>query len=378
MKKVLLTFLLAIGFFLFSNEDPAPKNKPVTVKVLLTKLTDEALLEVRGRYFLYNPRNDSWIANGTKSKRARIATSENGLFWGEEMPNTFELRIVPAQINSAILVNGIQYNGCIEVYSIGGTLNVVNEVDAESYLKSILAPQFETAPSKEVLDAVVITERTNLYHLIQKDPYASWQIEGEKVGYKGQALAKHNRWAQESIERTRELVLHYNDQPFAATWSHNNAGKSVSYPSIFRIKETVPEGVRHLPSLHRREKSKWKTTVPLATLTKMIHLKNITRIDLFKAEKTSKVYALRFREENKTQDIDFFTLQKNLGKKLLPSNDFTITLQGKKAIFTGYGKGEGVGLCLLSAEILAKRHQGTEKILLTHFPGAKLIYPTWY
>lgn len=346
------------------------EDKPVTVRVLLKKLANDAQIEVKGRYLLYNPKTNAFISASNKKKKGKIKTHEQGLFWEELFPGITEIRIVPDEKNCSILVDGLQYKGWIEVYSIGGTINIINEVDTENYLKATISSKINFPLSEETLDALVIAERTHLYYLIEKGAYASWQIEAEKVGYQG---LNFNRPVHEAIERTKDLILQYNKKPFLATWGLNHAGRSVAYPSIFRKPSQVPSGVDNLPSLNEREKSKWKTAISLDTLAKIAHLQTVTKIDLFKAEKSQKVYAVRLIGPEGTKDISISDFQKEVGPQLIPSNDFVIFPKGKKAIFIGYGKGLGSGLCLKSAEILAERKASVEKILLTHFPQTNLV-----
>ena len=364
-------------FLLFAlplcGHDISQENKPITVKVLIEKLIDDALIEVKGRCYIYNPKNNELLLSTTKSKRAKMTTKDKGLYWGDLFTGIYELRIVPSEKNTRILVGGIQYKGCIEIYSIGGTLNIVNEVDGESYLKSILGPKVDVSLSNETLEALAITERTNLYFLVQKDNYASWQVEAAKVGYTGEASARQNKPIQDAVDKTRDLFLSFRNKPFLASWGMNHAGKTVSYSMIFRRSGNVPKGVEHLPSTQFREKSAWKLTVAQKDLTTLTGLRTIKEIDLFKAEKSEKVYAVRFIGEKGCKDIDFFTLQKAFGENQLPSNDFSVIFKGKKAYFKGYGRGSGVGLCIKSAETMARGKSKAEEILAFHFPETKLL-----
>lgn len=370
--RTLLLFFTLLSLPLFSL-DISKEDRPVTVRVLLTTLANDALIEVKGRHLLFNPKTDEQIANCNKSKRAKITTKENGLYWGENLDGIYELRIVPNEKEGRILVGGIQYRGVIEIYSIGGTINIVNEVDSENYLKSILGPKLTEKLPNNALDALVITERTHLYYQVQKDAFASWQVEANQVGYTGEVAAKKSKAVEEAVERTRDMILLYKNLPFPTSWGLDNAGTSVSYTSVYRRSGRVPPAVTHLPSIHNREKSKWKAVVPLKVLTNLSKLSNVTHIDLFHAEKSPKVYAVRLFGPEGHQDIDFFTFQKVLGEKMIQSNDFTFQLKGKKVHFRGYGKGPGVGLCLFSASILAKRTDPVEKILQAHFPKTSLI-----
>jgi len=362
MKKLLAFIFLCSA--LFSVEE-----KPVTVRVLLTTLAEEAQIEVKGRHLLYDPKTETFLSSSNKRIKARISAHEKGLQWNETIPH-HEIRIVPDEKNCSILVNGIQYKGWIEIYTIGGTINIVNEIDAENFLKATLSLKLPTKLSKETLDALVITERTNLYQNIEKDAYATWQLQAKQVGYSGIAQSKP---ICDAVERTRDIVLHYQNKPFAASWGLDHAGRSVSFLSIFRKENSVLAGVDNLPSLQAKTKSLWKTSIPLQTLAQIAKQKTLTKIELFHAEKSGKVYGLRLVGPDGTKDLDIQSFQKALDTSSLPSNDFTVSIRGKKVHFTGYGNGLGTGLCISSAEILANRKASVEKILLTHFPGAKLI-----
>lgn len=351
--------------------DVSQKSKPATLKVLLEKQTDDVLLDVKGRYLVYNPKSGILVASGILGKKAKITMTDNGLRWGELFPGSLELRFVPGDSQSSILVNGIQYKGCIEIYSVGNRLTVINEVDIENYLKATLAsdPQI----SEELLEVAAVVARTNLYYLAQKNKEATWHVDAQKVHYAGGEPTLKNQYAENAIEKTRHIVLTFNDQPFPATWTKDSAGKTASYSSIFRKGGKTPPGAEALPSGFYRTQNHWTLNVAKERLAEIANLDSITKIDVFNAETSGKVYAVRFSNGQETKNIDFFTLQKALGADALKSNDFSIKVDQDQVTFSGYGQGIGVGLCLASAEILAKRRENPRKILKTFFPGTQLV-----
>lgn len=363
MKNALFS-LLFLSSMLFSEE------KPLTVRVLIKKVAVNTRIEVKGRHHLYNPKTEMLLKTSTKKRKGIIHDSDHGLVWDEQLKNIHEVRIVPDEKNCSILVDGIQYNGWTEIFGIGGTITIINEIDVDNYLKSLLSAQLRGNWSNETLDALVITQRTALINLIEKREYASWQLEARKEGYRGLTFDKS---IHDAVERTRGLILHFNKKPFAATWGENLAGRSVSYRSIFRKAVPSPDGVDHLPSLDNKNKSKWKYSLALANLADQLGIPPIQGIDLFRAEHTSKIYAIRFITERKKFDIGIADFQRRIGSNNLLSNDFQAIIKGKKVYFLGYGKGLGSGLCLASAEILAKRKASLERILSTHFPHTQLV-----
>ena len=105
----------------------------------------------------------------------------------------------------------------------------------------------------------------------------------------------------------------------------------------------------------------------------IFNLNKISSIDLFQDTNSNKVYAIRVKESDRNKDIDFFTLQKNLGNEFIKSNDFIVFMRDKEIHFVGYGKGHGVGLCLYSASSMAQNGDMAVKILSKFFPNTYIL-----
>jgi stage II sporulation protein D len=376
LKACFLAILLIGSSLVQGRELPtdfSQKNKPATIKVLLCNQKKEVILEAKGRYYIYNPVDGLQIDSGTLSKREVVHISENGLSWGKDLPHGFfHFRIVPGDSQSSLLVNGMQYRGCLEVYQDKSALSVMNEIDVENYLKATLSPQFPHEKNQELLDAIAITARTNIYYLLSRNPGALWHIEAQDIGYQGIALCSQNPGLDRAIEATRHMILTYHNAPFAATWTKDSAGKTAPFHAIFRKEAPSPEGATATFALHDREKHQWSLAISKEQLAQIVHVKHVNGIDLFIEKTSNKVYALRIHDGLATKDIDFFSLQKALGAHKLRSNDFTIEVKKEYILFTGYGEGHGVGLCLYSAKQMAEHGEKAPKILATFFPQTEL------
>lgn len=371
--RFLLIFLIFSALHAAEPEDISQKNKPLTIKILLQTPTNKPYVEVKGGYLLYHPLTGKHITSHTRRRRGKIQTKENGLHWGKKIKDHFEVRIVPSSEKSKIFVNGIQYKGCLEIYSIGGKISLVNEVNSENYLKSILCTKIQKKHSPKVLEALAIVERTNLYHFINKCGYASWHVKSDEVSYTGLKNIKKRRAVAAAVARTEDIVLTYQKQPFAALYAPNHAGKSASYSALFRKVWKTPPGVSKLPSSTLRDKSRWSFSIKKENLGHLFGLKNINQVALFVVKGSTKAYGVRLANKNSHLDMDFDRFQKAFGPELLKSNDFTMRIVNDKVYFSGYGRGLGSGLCLASAEIQARRNMSARKILNYHFPKTELI-----
>lgn len=360
------------------STDFSQKSKPATVKVLLQQQAPELVLEAKGQHDIYNPFDGTLISRNTFSRKHTLAQDYYGnpgdqqpcIKWGEKFPHR-QLRFVPRDSQSAILVNGIQYRGCIEVFMNDGKFNVINEVDVESYLKSTLSVAFPQSLPEEALNAIAIVARTHAYFLGEKQPQAFWHVTAHDVGYQGAAFLPKSH-VEKAVENTRHAVLTFNGAPFAATWTQNSAGKTADFAAIFRKSLTTPSGVTAPIAAKARSQSQWTCALSKSLLAHATDLSQVTGIDLYVAPQSEKVYAVKVTGDAQVKDFDFITFQKIIGTNKLRSNDFTVKTQGDQLIFTGYGEGPGVGLCLYSAKILAEKGEKAPQILEAFFPQTRL------
>lgn len=355
------------------SEKIAPRN----IQVLLEKDATEVLLEVKGPYYILNPHDGSRVASGLLGKRFMIRELENGLKWGEEFPGIHQIYIKPRSEETAIFVNGIQYSGALAIFGVSGMINIVNDINIESYVKSLLTTQFPTTLEPEVLSSLAILIRTDAYYHATKNPQSFWHVAAKEVTYNGSGLIVGKSPIEKAVDSTRNLILVHREGgkslPFATAWTENSAGKTASYDAIFRKEAYAPEkGVDAPLAALARQESKWSYQISKKSLAKLLELESIQALEVFVDKSSSKVYGIRLKDKHETLDIDFLSLQQRIGKEHLQSSDFTASLKDDAVLFTGYGKGHGVGLCLYSASALAQNGENAVKILSKFFPETYL------
>ncbi len=355
-------------------EPASPKN----IQILLEQGITEALLEVKGSYFLFNPHDGSKISSGILGKRFMIHATEGGLKWGEEFPGFYQVYLQPRSADTSIFINGIQYAGSIAIYAIGGRINIVNDIDIESYVKGLLSLQITQPLESEVMAALAILARTNAYYAVSRHKEAFWQVAATDVGYQGNALIGPNSAIEKAVDATRHLILVHpmdgKSLPFATLWTEHSAGKTIPYHTMFRADGWAPpNGVDAPHAALDRKDSKWSFTISKKSLAQLLDVSQVKGIELFTDQGSNKVYALRAKDTIETHDFPFLELQRRLGANRLQSSDFTLTVKEDSVVFTGYGKGVGVGLCLYSASAMAQNGDNAVKILSKFFPDTYLL-----
>jgi stage II sporulation protein D len=346
--------------------------KPATIRVLVGKQKNKIFLEAKGRHYIYNPTNQILLSEESSTTKKWISTNSHGLKWDALYPGVFQIRIVPADSQSTILVDGIEYRGCVEIYDLKGKLYAINEVDIERYLKSTMTSQLSTELDDEVMDAIAITARTNAYYLACRQSDSFWHVESQDVGYQGCAVAMQNLHTNRAINSTRHMVMLYKGAPFPTSWTKDSAGKTADYATIFRKDVNAPHGVQAPYAAHDRDSHAWKFSISKKDLAKALGAVQVNAFDLYQDHKSQKVYGARLKDKDDVLQIDFTQLQSALGAARLKSNDFAVEADGDKIIFKGFGEGSGVGLCLFSACAMADKGEKAPKILASFFPETKL------
>lgn len=189
-----------------------------SLKILVVHDKPGVILEVKGKYRIYDPNTNSNMGKGYTGKRKYIQPLSDGLKWGEEFPGVFQIMIMPDDKATTTIVDGIEYKGRIYVYDIGGTISVVNDISFDEYVKTVLSSRLQKPIPEEALAALAITARTNAYFIKKNARSDFWDIESKPLGYQGYALSNPSSLIEQAIKTTHNMVMTASSTPFMAQW----------------------------------------------------------------------------------------------------------------------------------------------------------------
>jgi stage II sporulation protein D len=188
----------------FSKEEVA---SPPMIRVLIADDLQQAQLEVRGRYSIYDPNTGSHISSRFYGKAMPLNTMTHGLKWGEEFPGVYQLQFIPLDPMTVFTVDGIDYRGILYVYDAGGTVSIVNEVDVEDFLHCTLPLTIiDNLLSREAMAALTIAARTHIVYQTKHPHNMYWTATAEQLGFRGCAVP-HTEQIDEAIEGTHHMVM---------------------------------------------------------------------------------------------------------------------------------------------------------------------------
>jgi stage II sporulation protein D len=378
MKKIIFLFFLPIFIFAThgsSRIEDSVKGRDTILRILTHEDLNGALIEFKGAFSVKDPMTNKNLSSSYFKKRFYLSTSSQGIHWGKLYKGIHQIEIGAKDPNTTFLIDGIQYKGKLTAFDIASKICLVVETPVDHYLKSILSGNFsEKNMHQTTLEALAIAIRTDIYHKIAKSINPFWDIKAEEHNFFGSSTLMINSSADSAVDATKDLIMLYNNRPFPTSWTEDCAGKTASYKTIFRKDADSPPGTFAPFAQKKRADSRWKCSISKKEFANLLGLEVIESIEPFKDSSTDKTYGLRILGKNLTfRELTFIDLQTLLGKTRLQSNDFAIELIEERIEFTGYGKGHGVGICLLSAEEIASSGKSTAKLLSEFFPQTKII-----
>jgi len=298
----------------------------------------------------------------------------------EVLYSTVSIGTRPVRIRSAavvIQVNGKGYRGWVEIRKKkNGLLLVINELDIEEYLKGVVAAEIPSGWKYEALKAQAVASRT--YAIYQKQsagnrPYHILATVENQV-YSGNRGERPQ--TVRAVRETKGIVITYQGKIIPAFYHSSCGGHTENAAELWGIDEPYLKGV----DCDCQEISKyglWEKRVPLSqVISAMRHqgyrLHDILDMSIGDITPAGRVKAVTILHRSGKIVVPAEDFRATIGNNQIPSIFFEVEISDKEAVFSGRGKGHGVGLCQWGAQEMALRGYDYEAILGHYYPGTAL------
>ncbi|MDA8326725.1 MAG: SpoIID/LytB domain-containing protein [Nitrospiraceae bacterium] len=266
------------------------------------------------------------------------------------------------------------YSGQIEVWRGKEGLYLINKVDLEAYVKSVV--KFETGKDwdLEALKAQAVISRTYAVNRLMHSAQMKYDLTSSVLdqAYGGDVQDKE---AGEAVDETRGQILVYNGQPIEAFFHSTSCGETEDPYAVFG---------RHIPYLKPVKVdcglspySAWARRfsagrIEAALKSGGIDTGDIKDIKIKSRTCTGRVGEMEIDGARGVFDVKAPDARRLLGWKALPSTEFSVQFSDGSWEFEGKGYGHGVGLCQWSALEMARQGESYQQILAYFYPGTKL------
>ncbi|MFP5387412.1 MAG: SpoIID/LytB domain-containing protein [Bacteriovoracia bacterium] len=353
-----------------------------SVKVLIAKKLKNIVVHGIDLRKTIHTQNKSQQYTGRKSLSFNCAPSKKGASFPKS-----PLLVASLSSPTGLISWGKQkYKGELQLLTNPGqeSCDLVNQIPMEAYLTTLLSKEMNGTWPVEALKAQAVAARTYAYDRIKK----GIQIEKEDKLYhlesseKDQVSGTFFDITEKTLQAAKETegeILVGPSGKITPAFFHSKCGGKTLRPD--QVWGGVEEGYRSVNCTfcNRTGKKDWNYKLKGSQLTSMVdrvlrryYGDEVEGSQIRLMPDSLQNSELRLYVGDRLHIIKKAYLRNLAGRELLPSNNYTMTINKKEFLVKGQGYGHGVGLCQLGALELAKRGYDYRQILSFYFPRHKM------
>ncbi|MGD9581547.1 MAG: SpoIID/LytB domain-containing protein, partial [Vampirovibrionia bacterium] len=281
----------------------------------------------------------------------------------EEIYNTKKnaIYILPLKEGGLMYTKDRWYRGSFKLVAKGDCITVVNVVNLEDYLKSVVPSEMPASWAEEALKAQSIAARSYAISNINKRNSEGYDLKDtpQDQCYKG--YIKETSKATKVINETKGLVLVSNNKVIPAYYHSSSGG--VTDNNVWGNKVNFVKPVNGFDA--ESPKNNWSKEIPLNKANKVLssggtNIGNLISIIPVEQSNYGRIKKLKIIGSTGSTTISVERFQNLLN---LPSNLFRAFVSGEKLLINGKGSGHGLGMSQWGAKHLAERGCNAYQIL---------------
>lgn len=262
--------------------------------------------------------------------------------------------------------------GSLRISADGTELRLINRVDVEAYLPSVVTAELQDAPL-EAQKAQAIVSRT--FALASRKRHVNQGYDlcdlAHCQAYRGSREV--NAVSAKAVQQTAGQVLLSGGVALKPTWFHAACGGSTSSAlEVFGV--AGPVGVSDVSEGRARcagaESFEWSWEVPAIDLRQAVTGREGDAFVPLKRDRSGRVVELLSFGRRFTGEQFSSVVGRQFGWLKLRSLNATATELEGTVTFRGHGTGHGVGLCQAGARAMAEKQASAASILKQYFPQA--------
>lgn len=267
------------------------------------------------------------------------------------------------------------YPGSIEVWAKDGELILLNKVDEDPYLASVVGAEMVPGAKLEALEAQAVLCRTFMRTAPrhESDPWQFCDLT-HCQSYKG--LESTTSATLEAVRETDGLYLTYEGELCDIYYHSTSGGQTANVTSIWPdINHPYLASVSD-PYCCASPHYRWEYVVSARDLSRALGFSNITdcRVIEYAKDGRVKLVGLKAGGEGLLMDGWGFRMEvcKALGWNTLKSSWFDVEQDAGAYVFAGNGLGHGVGLSQWGAKGMADEGKTFLEILTHYYQGTEV------
>lgn len=325
----------------------------VNVNILSSHHLEEAAVIVDGHKDILKARRNNLYVNEKSSERYRSPSEGFSIEWKDKSRS---------------------YEGSLEVWAEDGELILVNKVEEDAYLASVVGAEMVPGAELEALKAQAVLCRTFIYtgcrH--QNEPWDLCDLT-HCQSYRG--LETVTAATGKAVAETEWMFLTYHVEPCKIYYHSTSGGRTADARSIWPD-EYAPY-LRSVPDHYCSASPhySWRYTLTASRIAQALDITHVSDIEVVESAPDNRVIEIRVRGSESVIYLGWqfrMIMTRKLGWGTLKSSWFEVRKNGESFIFTGHGLGHGVGLSQWGAVGMAEQGATFKEILAHYYPGTEV------
>ena len=309
-----------------------------------------------------------------------------------------EVNIIPRGNKNRVIIDNRRYRGILKVLPHSQTMQLINIVYIEDYLRGVVPPEIGTRTDEEIeaVKAQAVAARTYAMAHLQQYPGEEYDMRSSIIDQVYDGVTVENKLVNKAIDLTAGTVLFHQDNYVNAYYHSTCGGMTDDVASVWDRKE-IPylKAVADDGACSWSKYYNWKEVFTEEQLRGRIEqylssdrgrdlrIGRIRDITLSELTPGGRVLRMLVITENDTYRFHKDRIRWVVGRTsnpdlILPSDRFDIMIERDvngtflSVTFEGSGYGHGVGMCQCGAIGMSRQGLKFDEILTHYYVGTEL------
>ncbi len=351
------------------------KTAPI-VRVGLVVNEPQASVAVAGPFTVSSP-SGATLMNAHSLPSCAVQPGPGGLWLGSDWIAAAEARIIPER-DGSVRVNGHSYRGQLLLRNGGGRITVLNLVDMERYLASVVGSEVIESWPEGALRAQAVAART--YALYKMKVSAGKECDARATTADQVYLGTQRETAKlrNVVKETAGIVALHKGQVFPTYFHSTCAGHTEEVSRALKYHSIPPlRGVVCNYCDSSKYYGWWTVVVDADALSAALRRKGhnvgrVTNVEPLEVGPSGRALKVRITSDKGVLVMKAYDFRLLVGPSQIRNTNFKVRNYGGAFEFYGRGWGHGVGMCQFGAKGLADRGYDYSAIIRYYYPTVTL------